>query len=361
MKSLAPYVENGPELRERFLRWWRREPTDRPLIRVTAPREKPLADTTAPAKRPPPEKYLDADYLIARYRDSFARTWFGGEAFPLCMADLGPGSLALYLGAKPGFAPSTIWFEPSVPSLESTPLPEFDPRNAWFQTHLELLGRLHDAFGDVAYTAIPDLVESLDIVAALRGPQPLLYDLLDQPDHCHRWISRVNALYAPCYDIFYNRLKDREGGSAFTAFHIWSPGKTAKIQCDFSAMISPEMFGEFYIPYAKKQIESLDYVLYHLDGPACIGHVDQLIALDKLNCIQWVPGDGQAPQQDERWFPLYRKILDGGKGLQVRLQADKVVEFVKRFGSRGVYIITGTKTEAQGRELMRTLNAKALK
>jgi hypothetical protein len=122
-------------------------------------------------------------------------------------------------------------------------------------------------------------------------------------------------------------------------------------------MISPDMFGEFYIPYAKKQIESLDYVLYHLDGPSCICHADQLIALEKLNCIQWVPGAGQAPQHDERWFPLYRKIFDGGKGLQLSLKADKIVDFVKRFGSKGVYIITSTKSESQGRELMQAVAA----
>jgi hypothetical protein len=70
-----------------------------------------------------------------------------------------------------------------------------------------------------------------------------------------------------------------------------------------------------------------------------------------------VPGAGHAPQHDEQWFPLYRKILDGGKGLQVSLKAGRVVDFVKRFGSRGVYIITSTKTEAEGRDLMRAVLA----
>jgi hypothetical protein len=350
------YLDHWPETQERFLRWWRREATDRPLIRITAPREKPLDPAPAPPELPPPQKYLDAEYRIRRWRHYFNNTWFGGDAFPVCMADLGPGSLALYLGAKPGFDASTIWFEPTVSSLETSPLPVFNPQNEWFQTHLDLLRRIHQAFGDTAYTAIPDMVESTDIVSALRGPSDFLYDLMDHPADCHRWLQRVTDLYQPHYEAFYDLLKDRDSGSAFTVFALWSPGKTAKIQCDFAAMISPEMFGEFYIPYAKQQIETLDYAMYHLDGPQCIGHVDQLIALEKLNCIQWIPGTGHPQQHEEQWFPLYRKILDGGKGLQVSLKADRVVDFVKRFGSQGIYILTSARTEAEGRELMKSIS-----
>ena len=40
----------------------------------------------------------------------------------------------------------------------------------------------------------------------------------------------------------------RGGGVVFGAFRIWGPGKTAKVQCDASAMFSPAMFEQFVVP-----------------------------------------------------------------------------------------------------------------
>ena len=42
----------------------------------------------------------------------------------------------------------------------------------------------------------------------------------------------------------YDLLRDDRGGSHFWA---WAPGRMAKLQCDFSAMISPQMFRQFMV------------------------------------------------------------------------------------------------------------------
>ena len=85
------YLDHWPETRERFLRWWRREPTDRPLIRLTAPRDRPLDDRPAPPELPPPQKYLDAEYRIGRWRHDFDHTWFGADAFTAKTYEIGIG------------------------------------------------------------------------------------------------------------------------------------------------------------------------------------------------------------------------------------------------------------------------------
>ena len=346
------YKDDWPDAAERFERWWLCEKTDRPLLRVTARRDKQLGDTPAPEDPGPPHKYLDLDYIIQRVRHSFETTYFGGDAFPSADANLGPGSLALYLGSEPGFAESTVWFKPCVDSLHDTPLPEFDPENEWLVTHLGLIRGLREAFADDAWVTVPDLVESLDILAALRDPMHFLYDLMDCPDDVHRWLARINDLYLPCYDRFYDIVRHDDGSSAFTAFQIWGPGKTAKVQCDFAAMISPDQFAEFYAPYVAAQVDQLARSLYHLDGPDCICHVPHLLAVENLNAIQWTCGAGNPPGGDETWYPLYEQILGGGKGLQVSMDADAVEPFLKRFGPDGVYILTNVKTQREADELV---------
>jgi len=346
------YKLNWPDTQERFERWWLRQPTDRPLLRVTARRRQPLGNTPRPSDPSCPQIYLDTGYLIQKHRHTFETTYYGGDAFPNVNANLGPGSLALYLGSEPVFDPRTVWFKPCIKSLDDTPLPEFNPANHWLRIHLDLIRRLQEAFFPDAYVAIPDLIESLDILAAMRDPMTLLYDLKDRPVACHRWLQRINALYAPHYDTFYNIVRDSDGSSVFTAFEIWGPGKTCKVQCDFAAMISPDQFAEFYVPYLRDQIRGLNRVLYHLDGPSCICHVDLLLTIERLHAIQWVPGAGQPDCSDERWYPLYEKILNGGKGLQIYLPSANVLQFVRRFGGRGVYILTNVRTEREADELV---------
>ena len=348
----SKYVANWEERAARFETWWARERTDRPLIRVNAKRDKPLGDAPEVPNPGPPDRFLDTDFLVALHRRIFQTTYYGGDGFPSVIANLGPGSLALYLGSEPGFAETTVWFKPCIDSLADTPLPEFDPKNKWFVKHLDIVRAMREAFGEDAWVGIPDLVESLDILAAMRDPMRFLYDLMDRPADVHRWLRRINDLYMPHYDAFYNIAKHTQGDSAFTAFDIWGPGKTAKVQCDFAAMVSPDQFAEFYIPYVTEQVSQLDRSLYHLDGPDCIRHVPHLLGVENLHAIQWTCGAGNPEGGDPHWYPLMEQILGGGKGVQVTMSAENVEPFLRRFGPDGVYIRTAVETQREADELV---------
>jgi len=345
------YIADWEERFARHEAWWARERMAGPLLWVTSPRQKPLTDSPAPAAPPLPGKYVDVDYICRERRWALDTTFFGGDAFPRADVMLGPGSLALYLGGEPGFADSTIWFKPCVEDLDSAALPVFNPGNKWFRFHLDLTRRVREALGGDAYVTIPDIIESLDILAAMRDPMALLYDLMDKPAACHRWLRRINDLYQPHYDAFYDLCRDDRDRSVFAAFALLGQGKVCKVQCDFSAMISPRTFGEFYVPYVKEQMEGLDRVVFHLDGPNCICHLDQLLALDKLNAINWVAGASAPPTGDPCWFPMFKKILDAGKGLHMGIRPDAIEGLLKAVGSRGVYLITSVASEREAREL----------
>jgi 5-methyltetrahydrofolate--homocysteine methyltransferase len=346
------YKENWLETFDRYEAWWQGRAMDRPLLWISAPRDRPAGNTPEPKNPGPPDQWLNTDYLIQAHRHAFETRAFLAETFPYVNANLGPGSLATYLGSEPRFEPTTVWYTPCVSSLEDTPLPEFNARSPWFAKHLRMVETVRDAFYPDAYASIPDLIESLDILAAMRGPTELLYDLLDRPAQCHRWLKRINDLYMPHYDPFYNLVKDEDGGSVFTAFSVWARGRLCKVQCDFSAMISPEQFVEFYVPYVREQVRGLDRVLYHLDGPDAIRHVDAILSVKGIHVVQWVAGAGHPHAGDPAWYPLYDKILKSGKGLEVFMAADKIEAFVRRFGPSRLFILTEVKTEREARELI---------
>jgi len=164
----------------------------------------------------------------------------------------------------------------------------------------------------------------------------------------------VTDFYFEYYDRLYEIIKDEYGGSCFSAFQTWAPGRMAKVQCDFSAMISPAMFEEFEVPYLAEQCERLDYSVYHLDGPVCIQHLDLLLGIAELNAIQWTPGAGQPAAADASYIPMYRKIRAAGKSIMVRGGApDQARKLVEELGPEGLDIAIWVGSEQEADEVVK--------
>ena len=84
--------------------------------------------------------YPDVDEALDRLFQQFSRIVFGKEAYPNVWVNLGPGSLAAYLGAEIKFDSrvNTSWFlgDFSLRDLESK---EFDPDNGMVEIFMPSL------------------------------------------------------------------------------------------------------------------------------------------------------------------------------------------------------------------------------
>ncbi len=228
---------------------------------------------------------------------------------PVVSPNLAPNCLALYLGCRGIERLDTVWCEPCINNPE-TAVFEKNPKNFYWDFTLRL-GKEQLRLGKNKFMIeFPDLIEGLDTLAAMRGTQTLLIDLIEHSDWVHAALKQITDRYFEHYDVLYDLFKDERGGSYFWA---WAPGRMSKLQCDFSAMISPEMFGEFMIPVLTRMTERLDYCMYHWDGPGAIPHHDHLLSIPKINMIQWTPGAGVEPVMHERWWHLYHKTVEARK------------------------------------------------
>jgi 5-methyltetrahydrofolate--homocysteine methyltransferase len=73
------------------------------------------------------------------------------------------------------------------------------------------------------------------------------------------------------------------------------------------------MFAEFVLPEVRYEGERFDgRVIFHLDGPGELPHVDHLIDCDVF-AIQWVCGAGNPGGTDPCWDDLYRRLIDADK------------------------------------------------
>ncbi len=339
---------HAPEdAKRRLTAWWHGEDHGRVTWAIHVARRQPKRDVSAPPEaKGAHAEWCDPDLRLARWEDALAHTDCLGEAIPYFDTNIGPGSLGLFLGAEGHLAPGTVWYEPCLDELTEPDL-ACDTSGEWWARHMAVIEAGVQAAGGRYYASIPDLVEGLDTLAALRGTEPLLMDLLDRPAAVHAYLRRINELYFEAFDPMYERVRDADGACCFCAFMTWAPGRYAKIQSDISAMLSPGQFAEFVTPYLAEQCERLDYPMYHLDGPECTKHLDELLSIDRLRVIQWTPGAANPPVHDPCWFPMYRRILERKSLILIGTPAEEARAVVEAVGSRGLYLVSW-ESEANG-------------
>ncbi len=346
------WKKNWDETKQNFRDWWNHNGL------VIGMWGAPFADR--------PHEEIEPPVLLSRATEAFyantegralmnhynlSKQIFSADMMPIADTMIGPGSLALYLGSFPAFTEDTVWFRPI---LQDELQPEklspiaFNPENRWWRIQEETIKRCLELSRGKYIVGCPDLVENIDILASLRDTTTLLMDMVERPDWVIEKLKEINRVYFDVYNRIYDLIKLEDGSSAFEAYKLWGPGKTAKVQCDISAMFSPAMFERFVVPPLREQCEWLDYSMYHLDGNECLRHLDLLLDIEALDAIEWTPSPETVPGGNAAWYDLYRKILDSGKSVQVYMVwPDEIVPLLDAIGGRGVYILGLFSDEAE--------------
>ncbi len=335
--------------------WWERKGL---VVDIRAPREYvggAASEPVAPACLA--EQYTNPVYRRDKGVYELCHTYFGGDALPLFEPILGPGSLGILLGSKPNFSKDTVWYEPCIHDPEAYGPIRFDPvGNHWLKVHKEIIEQALAGTTGQFLVAMPDLIENLDTLAALRGTEELLMDLVERQDWVHARLAEINQAFFAAFETFYQVIKDDDGGNAYVCFRVWGKGKTCKVQCDFSCMISPAMFREFVSPYLAAQCEWLDYAMYHLDGTNALQHLDNLLQIEALDAIEWTPQSGKPGGGSAEWYDLYRKIKAGGKSVQaIGVAVEEVLPLLDAVGPEGMYVMVSAPNIASAEGLLKSL------
>jgi hypothetical protein len=350
------FPTNWPRIRQRFEAWWQGKLIDRPVLLVTAPR--PAASLADPD--PPPLDETDLlDWVInparvlPRLEHQVDGAYYAGDAFPLVfpMSTGLPAIEAAYLGAPYRVVPVTNsgWSSPLIEDWAACPRLEVDPDNFWWCATQRVLEMGAAQAGMRYAVGIPDLQGGGQIVAELRGSQRLATDLYDEPEPVSAAVEAVNMAwwhyYRACFEIIH-----RYQAGWVDWLGVWSDAPAVTVENDFSGMISTRMFETFFVPAVHQQTEWVGRSIYHLDGPGAIRHLDTLLALPRLNGIQWVPGAGQAPMSE--WIPLLRRIQAGGKTLDLTCESWEVFRLLEGLAPAGVLIHTSCSTHEEADTLV---------
>jgi len=348
------YKDDWQKVRQRYEAWWAGETLERPIVQVTAPKAGPEPQDVPPSD---PDELLEwftnPEIAIPRIERTVARTYWGGDAFPLAFP-LSPGLPAIeaaYLGCPYRVVPgsNTGWAGAVIEDWSTRAAIEVDPDNWWWRTTQELLTRGAEEGEGKYIVGIPDIQGGGEIVALMRGTERLAVDLVDCPDNvkqaCAEEIQAWRVYYEASFDIIH---RYQTGYADWIG--IWSDTPYVSVENDFSTMISPAMFEEFFVPALRLQTEWVGRTIFHLDGPGAIRHLDSLLALPELDGIQWVPGAGAESMIE--WLDLLKHIQAGGKRLQLGVRPWEVVPLLTELDPATVVLSTSCSSVDEANRLL---------
>ena len=350
------YKPDFEEQKQAWRYFWAKEKWRRPLVCATVPKD----PTNPPSWENHPFNLTYYRAVTGDWQTTFdmADRWFEqmnfmGEALPYVWPDFGPDQFAAFLGAELKFSEGSLhtnWVEPIVENWDDFQI-ALDEKNPTWRSILDYTKQLANRAKGRYLVGICDLHSNADTLGALRNAQRLCMDFYDALQQVENAMQKVRKLYQPVYDGLYaaGNFSNETGTIGWTPF--WCEGKLATIQCDFICMVSPEISRKFIIPALEEEAAFLDHCVYHLDGPGALPHLDDILAIEDIDVIQWVSGAGQKPMW--QWMDVLKKCQRAGKNLHIYdITPEQVKSIHHELGPRGVLYAVDSTNAAEIEELL---------
>ena len=331
--------DDWARIRKNYKAWWNQE-LERPLMPVrlhgrTPGRPQPTAPL--PSQATCTDLSISPKELIDRIDWELSQYEYLGDSFPFfSMSCFGPGVIAAFLGAELSNRTGRVWFHPK----EILPISElhftYDADNVWLNRIKDIYRCGMDYWQGQVLMGMPDLGGALDILSTFRPGELLLMDLYDEPEEVERLVWEIHDLWLKYYKEFAEVSQPINPGYSDWA-GVYSETPSYIVQSDFCYMISPQMFEQFVKPELTAMCQSLDNTIYHMDGIGQLNHLDLLLSIDEIKCVQWQPGDGQ-PRQSE-WPEVLMKIHNAGKSkFMYHSNFEELERSIELFGTaKGIY------------------------
>jgi 5-methyltetrahydrofolate--homocysteine methyltransferase len=325
--------ERWDQVRQTYERWWAGT-LDRPVITATVRgrdpgRARPEVPLLTQASCM--DLSFSPDEIIDRIDYELSQDIYLGDAYPLVnLASFGPGIMAAFCGAKMDNSTGRVWFSPA----QAVPIKElhleYDGNNVWLNRIKDLYRAGMRRWKGQVLMSMTDLGGTLDILASFIPTETLLMDVYDHPEDVARLVREIRALWLRYYRELNDVLQPvNPGYSDWSGIYCREP--SYMLQSDFAYMIGPQSFRQFVLLDLAELGAVLPRTFYHLDGVGQLKHLDDLLGLDRLRGIQWVPGDGMPDQG--HWPDVYRRIHAAGRLTQLWGDWDILAGIVAQTGS----------------------------
>lgn len=332
------YKENFDEAREHFEAFWNVDYLNRCNLCITI--QKPNMTGYTPKSFTLKERYTNPEIINEIMEENYSKTEFLFESLPSNYVNFGTAGHSAYFGCKPNYARDTIWFDPILKEPSAHKLVFDKEGRSQFEWQKGVVKKLGELAAGKYLTSMPDNCGIIDCLAEIRGTDNLLVDMIENPDFVHESRDKITEAWKETQGEFFSLLNENNyGGSSHGWMQLWSPLRHTQIQCDFSVMISPEMFEEFILPELESTAKAFEHTTYHLDGVEQLRRLDMILSVKEINNIQWTPVAGQPLTSNS--IESLKKIQQAGKGLVLIPQLSEAEFLMRNLSHKGLHLILG--------------------
>ena len=220
----------------------------------------------------------------------------------------------------------TVWFKKKCEDLDSIIRISLNEQNPLLNRALDLTKAVQEYFDGRMAIGFPDFGGVMDIVSSLRDANPFLMECALEPEDVEEACLNIHEQFKKAYGMFMDVIDEDH----IPGYTCWATMLSQKpyfvLQNDFSAMISTDMYDEYYLPILKEECKFIPRTIYHLDGPGAVRHLDSILTVPELDGVQWINGAG-APGLNQ-WPDIYKKIHNAGKLCQVFINGSEELHYI---------------------------------
>jgi len=339
---------------ERIYAWYEQQVIDRPPVRFSRHNaEYEAADDIWKFEwRSLRDKWLDEEYQLDRFLTQVKGKRYHGETFPVFWPNLGPSVFSAFYGAGLEFGEVTTWALPVLEDYDRSLA--LDQAGEYYRKLESLTRSALEICSDRFLVGYSDLHPGLDGVAALRGTEALLLDMVDAPERPKPALKQLTSDFLKVYDLFDAMLK-AGGQPSVTWMAIPSFGKMHIPSCDCAGMISPRQFREFALPALVEEAEHMTHNIFHMDGKGVARHLDTILSIPNIHAIQWVQGVGD-DLPIMQWLPLIKRIQAAGKSVVVDLNVAELDDFMGAVDPEGILLTLASESEEEEETILKRVS-----
>lgn len=358
-KKTAPLIFK-PDLEEAAKRWeafYHGDIIDRPVTCIYSPK-KGYENKKSYYSRYTERVLGNIDEVIDKTIESAESTYFGGEAIPSFCPTMGPDEIAVFCGGELCWGDNstdTNWSKPFITDwADSLPL-RINEENPIWKRLMELYSKASDKmFGKMILQPI-DLHSNMDLLAAVRGPQNLCMDLIDEPEMIDKAMESARAVFPVLWEAMKKAGRMDESGY-YQA--VYSMEGAATLQCDFSIMMNPSMFKRWVLPALEEEAEIVKNVMYHWDGVGALSHFEALMTSKGMHTMSFIPGEGQGRNgkgDQIDFIDVLKKIQSHGKAVHVWGTPEQIKIMHKELRPEKVIYNSAVKSQDEADSLLEWL------
>ena len=205
--SLKPDFE---QVEKRYDAFWHQEIIDRPPVCITLPADqmRPVPKKSYASHQ---ERWLDIDFRAEQTDIQLRNQKYLADALPIAWPNMGPEIFSAWCGCGYEFGEHTTWSTPCIEDwAKDADKAVFNPNHPLYLKTIEFTKQLMERGLGHYIVGLTDLHPGGDHLAALRDPQNLAIDLMDNPEAVKAKLAQVSQEYYTVYNSFYNLLREKD-------------------------------------------------------------------------------------------------------------------------------------------------------